>query len=57
MDTLNSLDIEGGHPKRRFHKKWCLIAAASVGSVVAIILLAGLVRFLVGMFELGAILK
>ena len=54
MDTLNSLDIEeGGHPKRRFHKKWCLIATASVGSVVAIILLAGLVRFLVGVFELG----
>lgn len=38
---------EGGHPKRRFHKKWCLIATASVAAVIAVILLAGLVRFLV----------
>ena len=45
---LNSPDMEeGGHPKRRFHKKWCLIATASVAAVIAVILLAGLVRFLV----------
>ena len=44
----NSTEIEeGGHTKRRFNKKWCLIATASVGALVAVILLAGLVRFLV----------
>ena len=44
----NSTEIEeGGHTKRRFHKKWCLIATASVGALIAVILLAGIVRFLV----------
>ena len=45
---LNSPVIEDGvHAKRRFHKKWCFIATASVGALIVVILLAGLVRFLV----------
>ena len=50
----NSPDIEEGrHVKRQFHKKWCLIATVSVSAVIAVVLLAGLVRVLVRKSFLG----